>query len=418
MPSFLFIRLLTPAEPTDAGYNLACEWLLLDDKGASRQGQADQEGLRRLAEGADGAPPLAAPEAEVTVVGLVPNAHVLCLQCQVPGRRAGQVRQALPYVVEEFVAGDIEDLHIACGPISSGSPVRCCLIAKPLLADWLACLESVHLAPAHLVAESELLPEAPDSACVLLDDDSALIRCRGEAAVVERSSLSAMLGTFQDVSVRFVNGAPTDIERSLLAAEMAVETHNGAAKSAMQYFAERWRQRDKAIELLQGDYKPAPTRASSAPRWRNVAVLCALWLLFALSGFVAKGWWTSNQADALEAEALALYQGIFPRDRTVSAQNLRRRLQARLGAATANASQTSLVAYLGHLAAVIRAPMTVAGLNYDEARGEFSADLLVPQYSDVDLLREALAERGLGAEIASAEQVEEGVRARFRMRAS
>ncbi len=414
MPSLLFIRLLTPAEPSDAGYNLTCEWLLLDGTGAPLQGQADQEGLRRLAEGADGAPPLAA--SEVTVVGLVPNAHVLCLQAQVPGRRSGQVRQALPYVAEEFVAGDIEDLHIACGPISSGAPVRCCLIAKPLLADWLACLKSVDLAPAHLVAESELLPEAPDSACVLLDHNSALIRCGGEAAVVERSSLSAVLGTLDDLSVRFVNGAPTDIERSLLAAEMAVETHNGAAKSAMQYFAERWRQRDGAIELLQGDYKPAPARASNAPRWRSVAILCAIWLLLALSGFVAKGWWTSNQADALEAETLALYQGIFPQDRTVSAQNLRRRLQARLGAST-TAPQTNLVTYLGHLAAVISPPMTVAGLNYDEARGEFSADLLVPQYNDVDLLREALAERGLSAEIASAEQVEEGVRARFRVRA-
>ena len=415
MPSLLFIRLLAPAQPSAAGYALDCQWLLLNGADAPLHGHAGQEGLRKLAEGADDLPALASPQ--VTVVGLVPNAHVLCLQSQVPGRRPGQMRQALPYVVEEFVATDIDGLHIACGPVRSGAPVRCCLIAKPLLDGWLACLKSVGLPPAHLVPESELLPAEPDCASVMLDDEIALIRSGGKAAAVDRPNLGAVLGMLEGLSVRFVNDAPTDFERSQMAEDVAVDAHNGAAKDAMLYFAERWRQRGAAIDLLQGNYKPVTARASNAPRWRSIAALSAVWLLLVLGGVAAKGWWMSDRADALEDEALALYQGIFPRDRTVTLQSLRRRLQARLGAQATDAAHTSLVDYMGHLAAVVSPAMRLAGLNYNEARGEFNADLLVPQYADVDLVREALAQRRLTAEVASAEQVEEGVRARFRVRA-
>ena len=39
--------------------------------------------------------------------------QVLMLSCSVPGRNSGQIRQALPYALEEHVATDIETMHIA-----------------------------------------------------------------------------------------------------------------------------------------------------------------------------------------------------------------------------------------------------------------------------------------------------------------
>ena len=112
---------------------------------------------------------------------------------------------------------------------------------------------------------------------------------------------------------------------------------------------------------------------------------------------------------------MAIYAGIFPRDRTATVQNIRRRMQARLGERP-DVTGKSMVRFTGDLAAVMDKSMTLMGMDYNEARGEFATELLVRRYDDVDRVREALEARGVQADIASAEQVERGVQARLRMR--
>ena len=74
-----------------------------------------------------------------------------------------------------------------------------------------------------------------------------------------------------------------------------------------------------------------------------------------------------------------------------------------------------MIDLLGHMASVIKPSMTVASIDYNERRAEFQAELIVRRYADADQVLEAIAERGLEAEISSAEQVEGGVSARFRL---
>lgn len=424
MPSTLFIRLLTPAERLGDGFRLHCQWLLADADGQRRQGWADYQGLQALANGQgaeEGAPDLAGQMPEV--VALAPNDHVLCLECEVPGRRAGQIKQALPFVVEEFLATDIEDLHIAPGPVRSGAPVRCGLVAKKILEDWLACLASVNLPPQHLVAESELLPSDPECASILFDDAVALVRSGGQAANVERANLGLALSALKVGAVRCLNGALTEAERDLFdgdvfdaegGAEVAPAAENGFEPSVISYLADRWAHQDGLVNLLQDAYKPAHRAASEAGHWRRIAALAGLWLLLGVAGMAAKGWWSSSQADALEAQSLAVYRSIFPEDRSVTAQSLRRRLTSRLGAPTQDRG-VSLVTLMGHLAAALKPSMTVASIDYNRARGEFNVDLLLRNYEEVEALREALGANA-ETEITSAEEVDAGVRARFRLR--
>ena len=427
MPSTLFIRLLTPAERLGDGFRLHCQWLLADAEGHGRQGWADYQGLLALTagqggeEGAEGAPRLAGQAPEV--VALAPNDQVLCLECEVPGRRVGQIKQALPFVVEEFLAADIEDMHIAPGPMRSGAPVRCCLVAKAVLEDWLACLASVNLAPQHLVVESELLPADPDCASVLFDEAVALVRCGGQASNVERANLGLALSALQVGAVRCLNGALTEAERNLFdgdvfdaegGAEVAPAVENGSEPSLISYFADRWAHQDSPINLLQDAYKPAHRSAAKAGNWRRIAALAGLWLLLGMAGMAAKGWWSSSRADALEAQSLEVYRSIFPEDRSVTAQSLRRRLASRLGAPT-QSTGASLVTLVGHLAAALEPSMSVSSIDYNRARGEFNVDLLLRNYEDVEALREALGVHA-ETEITSAEEVDAGVRARFRMR--
>ena len=432
MPT-LFIRALSIPRPLDEGFEISCEWLVVDPDGRHHSrgsgdftcapvDEPDFTPLWRRSGSSDGTANGTESGEEwalnpANVVLLAPGQHVLSVTCEVPGRNAGQIRRALPYVVEEFIAGNIEGSHIASGPVRRGKPIRCCIIDDGLLRDWLACLRALGIRPGYLVSEAELLPVEPRTASVLFENGHALLRTENHAATIDRGNLLPALMSLDLDRLTLINGGLTDIEAS----QLEIEVNGGnpvllaGEGDLIGYFAERWRAQEAALNLLQGEYAPEVPRNAHTTRWRSIALLAAAWLLLGIAAKAATGIWSAVEADSLESEALAIYAGIFPGDRTATVQNIRRRMQARLGERP-DVTGKSMVHFTGDLAVVMDKSMTLIGIDYNESRGEFATELLVRRYDDVDRVREALEARGVQAEIASAEQVERGVQARLRMR--
>ena len=110
MPT-LFIRVLSPASRDEEDLHLSSTWLILEDDGSERAaGEADLRGLSELID-----PSAVWLQKPNNIVVIVPGEHVLGVSCEVPGRSIGQIRRALPFVVEEFVATEIEGMHLASG---------------------------------------------------------------------------------------------------------------------------------------------------------------------------------------------------------------------------------------------------------------------------------------------------------------
>jgi type II secretory pathway component PulL len=95
--------------------NYPLQWVLIRNDQSLEQGEATastfSEQLKELVEKESNLDSIAA---------VIPSEQVLMLSCSVPGRNSGQIRKALPYALEEYVAADIETMHIAVGPIKSG----------------------------------------------------------------------------------------------------------------------------------------------------------------------------------------------------------------------------------------------------------------------------------------------------------
>lgn len=442
MPT-LFVRALSPAQPLQEGFEFACEWLVQEADGRQHsEGASDYRGLLdldadwapfwhglRQQDGAGDGNEARGEEAKDkegaeqtldwardpgNVVLLAPNEHVLSVSCEVPGRNAGQIRRALPFVAEEFLAADLEGTHLASGPIRRGQPVRCCVIDEQLLQDWLACLESLGIRPGWAIPEAELLPAEPRNAAVLLEGDAALLRSPQQSATLDRANLALALNALEIDKLQVAGGALTDIERGQLDLEIETLEAEQGAETALSYLARRWQRHPEALNLLQGRHAPSMPRNPNLAKWRNVAALAAVWLALGLAGMAGKAAWSSMEADSLERQALALYRDLFAQDRTATVQSIRRRALARLGERNAAAGRP-MVQFAADLAAVLDDSMSLSGIDYNEARGEFATELVLQRYDDVERVREALAAQGLKVEIASAEQSEDGVRARLRL---
>ncbi|MEQ8783470.1 MAG: type II secretion system protein GspL [Roseibium album] len=404
----LFIRLLSPAVATDEGYRVSSAWMIQEDDGRTRaHGETDFRGLSELIDpGTDWI------QNPANIVVTVPGEQVLTLSCDVPGRSVGQMRRALPFVVEEFVTTDIESMHLANGELKRGAPTRASLIERTLLDEWLACLAALEIRPGYLFSEAELLPVADRQASVLLDGDRVLVRTHDQAAAVDRDNLVLGLGALDVDRLLVAYGELTALERGELSQELEVDTdHASTADSVLAFVAEQWRNAD-AVNLLQGEYR---ARQQSNPlwvRWRPAAALAGVWIGVALFAMVAQAWYADYRADDLEATSEALYRDIFPNERRVT--NPRRQLQAKLGDRPDDGS-SGFVELLGPLAAAMTPDTRIQNLNYTDERGELAVDLLIGGFDGLDRLKEQLAGQGVNVDITSAEQAENGVRGRVRL---
>jgi general secretion pathway protein L len=404
----LFIRLLSPAVATDEGYSVSSAWMIQEDDGRTRaRGETDFRGLSELID--PGADWIQTPG---NIIVTVPAEHVLSLSCQVPGRSVGQVRRALPFVVEEFVTTDIDTMHLASSELRRGASARVNLIDRQLLEDWLACLAALQIRPGYLFSDAELLPMVQGQASLLLDGDRVLVCTPNQAAAVDRDNLVLATSALEVERAVVVYGTLTDIELGQLSQELEVETvETPGAATVLEYVAAHWRTTD-AVNLMQGLFRARQPTNPLWQRWRSVAALAAVWIGVVLVSMTAEALYAGYRADELEALSEQLYRDIFPSERRVT--NPRRQLQAKLGESSGDGS-AGLLGYLGPLASNMGPGTRVSSFSYDEERGELAVDMSTNAFDTLDRIKESLGKVGVAVQIDSAEQLENSIRARVRL---
>jgi type II secretory pathway component PulL len=128
----------------------------------------------------------------------------------------------------------------------------------------------------------------------------------------------------------------------------------------------------------------------------------------------ARAFWAERRADALTTEAEALYREYFPNDRRV--QDVYRQMAAHLGECTID--EFGALSLIGELAFVVtpESGAQVRSLAFNGDRVELNAELAIPGFDRLDRIKTDLTNRGLAVEISSAEQQDQGVLARLRIR--
>lgn len=410
----LFIRVLSEANvlPDGEGYELGVEWLIKEADGSVRGGGVtDYRGLADIAD--PNVDWLTDPD---NTVVFLPSQFVLVVNCEVPGRSTAQIRRALPFAAEEFVATDIEQMHIAHGAIKAGTPVLCNIVAHEVMQGWLECFKSIGVNPGAFILDAAVLPSDENTASVLFDGNTALVASLAEAATIDRGNLVFALNTLDVDHIVTINGELSDIERGQLENNPEVEFAPVSENGVLDYLADRVPQANY-INLLQERYKAIRPKSANAGRWRAVGALAAIWVVVAFLGMVVQGWWASSEAERLEAESYALYKQAFPREsQPRSLDQLQRRMRAKLGQSGANGESSAFVGLTAQFANVIDDAGIVDSLSYSEQRQELTVELMLKSYADLDVIKDKLAGTGVEVEVVSAEQEESGARSRLRVR--
>ncbi len=323
------------------------------------------------------------------VVAIVPSQDVTLKSLKVPGKSQRSIRQAAPFMLEEELAQDVEQLFFAYADANAGDKVHNCFVAvvkKDLMTQWLACLKSADIQCQVMVPEVLMLPKHHDAWAVTVIDDQLVVR-QGQwcGTVLEQSfwplaiaqwqaqEQEPVLNSYSNLPDIFnqitINQLPEDLPLALMA-----------------------QQGKPAFNLLQGAYAVKSKHTHTIKIWAMAAGLAALALLLTIGQKGAQLYQAKSQTQAIEQEIIDTYMKAFPETKRVRISTIKSQLKRKLTNVSSASSDQSFLFMMAKLqTAYAQVPsLNITSIKFDEKRGEIRLTASASDFQIFDLFKSAL----------------------------
>ena len=318
-------------------------------------------------------------------------------QVSVPARSGRWLRQALQSALEEQVVDDLDDLHLAHGPMRDKKHCALFAIDRERLRQCLATLAEQGLHPVRVHIDADCLPA--DQPCALAWDHRWLIGGAAPARLALGDAELSQLAPLLPATLQWLGPqAPTGVQGHWQAqdAPWAVLSQGSAG----------------AIDLCQGAFARPGTRRWP---WRALALVLVIGGAAHLAQTVGHRLLIEQRTTALKQENLALWQQRFADDGPVI--DLPRQVQAKLR--QQGQSQVGMTHQLSQLAEQWGASggglAVVHRLNFQQGEG-WSLQVSAPDFADLQQLRERLVSQGLSVSAEASVRDSQGVNTRLKIK--
>ena len=248
------------------------------------------------------------------LVALLPASDVQLKKVILPAKWNRKLQQALPYIIEDELACDLDDLFIAIDePFQeiqneeTKHGIKVAILNKAWFEAWLECLSGYELSPQKVLPDALLLPFEADKASAISLDDNWLVKTNEwQIAQVEPIWLSAYIDTANIETL--VHFSPSEQLSEISNLNLASDESKFDLPLAI--FAKQLTH--NPFNLLQGDYQVKKQKNVVRPAWRAPAIAAsiALLLTLGLKGFQA--YQLDQQANLAKQNVIDQYKSAFP----------------------------------------------------------------------------------------------------------
>ncbi len=333
---------------------------------------------------------------------LLPGTATTCLQIPLASRSEKQAREIVKYAVEDEIADDIDNVHVALLP-SKAEPRtghRTVFVTdKDWLQSWLTALDDVGITP-HLVA--------PDYTCLPHNDGTL--------------SVSALLDRVLLKTDDWGGAVSEDLGQTVLDAAISFHSNNGPIETVGHAPRSHWSQSilgngEQAdpmdliaaqasacqLNLLQGAFSNGTdTTKFDWQNWRLPLGLAAAALITLSTVNYMQASSISSSERALRAESIDTFRNAFPQVERVV--NPRAQLRTLTSSGSGQAEFLVLSATLSAGVEAVDA-VTIDSIRYDDSRGALDASVLFNNYDDLSAFTEAVEAAGGVVEEGGSRQV-------------
>ena len=328
----------------------------------------------------------------------LPVEAVTACAVNLPTQKARWLRQSLPFAVEEQLADDVEQMHLALGPALADGRHRVFAVQR----TWLAASAGAGRGRgqgAGFAACRCRLPAGRGQLPVLA----------GRALVARRQRRRTPACGSEDWPVLRDSCPPP--QRAFAAQEVAPP--EGVEVQALAGNPHVWlSEQPLGTDLAQAEFA-ARQQSSQWRRWRPLLGLVGLWLVLQWGFTLVQAWQLQREGDRYAAQSAELYRQLFPEDRKLI--NLRAQFDQHLADSASSGGEGQLLGLLGQAATVIGGEPTVSveQLDFSAARGDVALQVRAPGFDVLERLRSRLSESGLAVQLGSASRDGSTVSARL-----
>ncbi|NQZ20819.1 MAG: type II secretion system protein GspL [Colwellia sp.] len=420
MAEKLYIRLGSNAQST-------VQWLIFND---------DEEGIIACGELTQASELIQLTEKAKhrEVVTFVPSSDLVLKSLKVPSKSVKAMRLAVPYMLEDELAQDVEELFFAYSDINVNGTDNNCFVAViehiqlELWQSWLVNAE-IHCKKILPDVLAMPLPNDENTASAIVLGDQVLVRYgqwQGSAVDVNTWTLiSQSLAKDQSVDKDDSTQEKPDSSSgeqqkmfTLNAYSKLPESNTGIAINPMPeelplaLLATTLSQDKKQkFNLLQGEFKIKEQRSPAITSWFWAAGFAGVALLLNVGIKGAELIQLNNQQAQLEQQIVTTYKQAFPQTKRVRVSTIRSQLKQKLVGVGGGSIDSGFLAMLSQIQPALAAvpeikPQT---LKFDGKRNEIRMQAFASDYQYFDKLKISLEENKLvvsqGAQNKQGEQI-------------
>jgi general secretion pathway protein L len=352
---------------------------------------------------------------ERRLIVLLPSADITLTTVDLPAQLQNaptpRLLQAIPYLLEDRLAEDVETLHFAIGR-RSGSRLPVVIAAQARMDDWLKPFRDRDITPAVLVPDLLCVPRVQDAQpvwSVLLEGAQALVRsdaCAGFCCETEMlADFLALSQAPEGLRLQVYPVEHAELPTLLQPMQTAASVTHG-----LEYLVRGY---DDAfsVNLLQGEYAATPDYLNWFQPWRMTAALLAAWLVLGTLAMAVEYLRLRHELRGLEQTAETAFRSAFPQVTRIV--DLRAQAQQQLAVLKRAGGGAGFLPLLQASSQVLT---RVSGVQLQEIQyreGALHLALLAGDTQALDSLQQGFAQQpGLRLEVESANATGQGVQIR------
>jgi len=330
-------------------------------------------------------PQLAQRLGQRPVVALVPACDVVLKTVPLPGKPNRQLLQALPFMLEEDQAEDIEQLLLLQGQTLQHEgqySQQVAVVRRVMLEQWLDWLQQAGFSVQRMVPDALLLPDAELPVAIEVSSQWLLKQGPWQVSCIDASwwpdylallelPLLLSYSPWPEAVLQQHQLAPAELPLVLLARQLS----------------------SQSFTLLQGEYAPKKPQNKYWQQWRLSLSLAAATVLLYLLSVGLESWQYQRQATAARTAAAELYKSKYPNERIV---NLKRQVERKLAANGGGDPNQSLVGLLSQLQPLLaqQPGVKLDNLRYDSKKSELRFQATADGFQSFEQLKTQLQQQG------------------------
>ena len=371
MSERLFIRLGRTAEQ-------ACSWLVWSEQEQEiiASGElANAQGLSTLTERAGNRP----------IDVLVPASAMTLTSVNLPEKGQRQALKALPFMLEETIADDVDAMHFTVGP-RNGDALSVVAVAHEQMQTWLSCLAEAGLKVKRIVPDCLALPLQECQWAAMRFGNELLLRTglgTGHSLPlpwlpVAMKQLTAQADEVSVASYTEMELDGVELKPQLLDLPMLV-----LARGILH----------APINLLTGVYTPKREYSKHLLQWKNAAIVLGVAIVLSLVNKGLTIHQVNGQIADLKAQSEAIYQQVVPGNSRIV--NLRSQMESQLRALQGQGSGAEFFAMLDGLQDAFKQvpELKPNTLRFESARNEIRMQVTAKNYAQIEKFKEIVGRR-------------------------